>query len=302
MNIGFIGLGNMGGPMATHLLEAGHTLVCHDLRRQAATPLLEMGATWADTPEAVAQASEITFTSLPAPRDVEEVALGEQGILRGGAPGSVYIDLSTNYPAVVRRIHDACRERGMHMLDAPVSGGVPGARTRDLGVFVGGDEAVYRRCKPVLDTIGDKVYYTGAIGTGTICKLVSNAIGFVYTQTLIEGFTLGVKAGVDPQSLWEAVRRSAVGRGTMLHRMPQHLFQGNFEPSFALKLARKDIGLALDLAREYQVPVELMVLTEQRLVAALNRGWGEKDSTIAMVPQEERAGVQLRVPPFEPEA
>ena len=146
MRVGFIGLGNMGGPMAMNVLKGGHTLVVHDLRREAAIALLEAGATWADSPKALAQASDIVCTSLPGPREMEAVALGPEGILEGARSDSVYIDLTTNSPTLVRRVHDRFSEKGVWMLDAPVSGGSSCASSRNLGVMVGGDEVVYERC------------------------------------------------------------------------------------------------------------------------------------------------------------
>ena len=202
MDIGFIGVGNMGAGMANNLLKAGYTLTVNDIRRDAAGPLLERGARWAETPQQVAMQSEMTFTSLPGPPEVEAVALGAEGILAGIKPGSVYIDLSSNSPTLVRRLHDIFRDRGVHMLDAPVSGGVIGARTGLLAVMVGGDEALYQRVKPVLDAIGDNVVYCGAIGAGSICKLVHNSISAITSQAITELFTLGVKAGADPKALW----------------------------------------------------------------------------------------------------
>jgi 3-hydroxyisobutyrate dehydrogenase-like beta-hydroxyacid dehydrogenase len=300
MDIGFIGVGNMGAGMANNLLKAGYTLTLNDVRRDAAGPLLEKGARWAETPQQVAMQSEITFTSLPGPPDVEAVALGAEGVLAGMKPGSVYIDLSSNSPTLVRQLHDIFRERGMHMLDAPVSGGVIGARTGLLAVMVGGDEALYQRVKPVLDAIGDNVVYCGAIGAGSICKLVHNTISAITSQAITELFTLGVKAGADPKALWETTRRGSFGRGAGgIHRLPESWFSGDFEPDwdkgfFATKLMRKDVGLATQLAREYSVPMALASLTEQELIEAINRGWGDNPTTIVRRLQEERAGVEVR--------
>ena len=300
MDIGFIGVGNMGAGMANNLLKAGYTLTLNDIRRDAAGPLLEKGARWAETPQQVAMQSEITFTSLPGPPDVEAVALGAEGVLAGMKPGSVYIDLSSNSPTLVRQLHDIFRERGMHMLDAPVSGGVIGARTGLLAVMVGGDEALYQRVKPVLDAIGDNVVYCGAIGAGSICKLVHNTIAAITSQAITELFTLGVKAGADPKALWETTRRGSFGRGAGgIHRLPESWFSGDFEPDwdkgfFATKLMRKDVGLATQLAREYSVPMALASLTEQELIEAINRGWGDNPTTIVRRLQEERAGVEVR--------
>ena len=213
MDIGFIGVGNMGAGMANNLLKAGHSLTIHELVRERATPLLEQGAKWADSPREVAEASEITFTSLPGPLEVEAVALGDGGVLEGSRPGTVYVDLSSNSVSLVRRIHDVFKAHGVDMLDAPVSGGVAGARSGRLAIMVGGDEAVYDRVKPALDDFGDNVVYCGDIGSGSVCKLMHNCIVAVTSQAISECFTLGAKAGVDVKPLWETVRRGAFGRG-----------------------------------------------------------------------------------------
>lgn len=298
MNIGFIGLGTMGRHMASHLIKAGHALVVHDVRREAAAPHLQAGARWAETPRAVAEAAEVVFTSLPGPPEVEAVALGEQGLLSGLAAGRVYFDLSTNAPALVRRIHAAFAARRVHMLDAPVSGGPRGAETRRLALWVGGDEAVFTRYKPVLDAIGDQAYYVGPIGAGSIAKLVHNCAGYVIQTALAEVFTMGVKAGVDPLALWKAVRQGAGGRRRTFDGLVDQFLPGTFEPpAFALRLAHKDVTLATALGREHKVPMRLANITLEEMTEALNRGWGERDSRVAMRLQEERAGVEIRVPP-----
>ena len=297
MKVGFIGLGTMGGSMAYNTLQGGHELVVHDIRRESATPHLEAGATWADTPRQVAEASDIVFTSLPGPTEVEAVALGEDGLLAGMSEGKVYFDLSTSSPALIRRIHQVFSVRGIHVLDAPVSGGPRGARTRNLAIWVGGDEEVYQRCKPVLDAIGDKAYYVGSIGCGSIAKLVHNCTGYVLQCALAEVFTMGVKAGVEPLALWQAVRRGAQGRRGAFEGLAEHLLPGKFDPpDFALRLARKDVDLAVSAGREYDVPMRLANLALQELTEALDRGWGDRDSRVAMLLQEERARVQVRVP------
>ena len=186
------------------------------------------------------------------------------------------------------------------MLDAPVSGGVTGARSGRLAVMVGGDEAVYQRVKPVLDDFGDNVVYCGSIGSGSVCKLMHNCISAVTSQAISECFTLGYKAGVDLKPLWETVRRGAFGRGGGgIHGLPDSWFSGEFEPDwekgfFAVRLSRKDVGLATQLGREYNVPMVLANMAEQELVEAVNRGWGDDPTTKVRLLQEERAGVQLR--------
>jgi 3-hydroxyisobutyrate dehydrogenase len=297
MRIGFIGLGNMGGPMALNLIKAGHSLTVHDIRRQMAEPHISGGAKWADTPADVARDSELILTSLPGPKEVEAVALeGENGIIHGIQKGSVYADLSTNSPTVIRRLHAIFAERGISMLDAPVSGGVPGARNATLSVMVGGDETIYKRIKPALDAIGDKVAYIGAIGAGAVAKLVHNMIAICTTEILAEAFTMGVKAGVPPEALLTAVQNGAYGQGMMLKGlMPKMIFTGNFDRvTFALKLARKDLGLATELARENNVPMPVANIVEQDMIEALVHGLGEKDSSAAFTIQEDRAGVKVR--------
>ena len=297
MKVGFIGLGTMGSSMAYNILQGGHELVVHDIRREAATRHLEAGATWADTPRQVAEASEIVFTSLPGPTEVEAVSLGEDGLLSGMSAGKVYFDLSTSSPGLIRRLHQVFSANDVQVLDAPVSGGPSGARTMNLAIWVGGDREVYERCKPVLDAIGDKAYYVGPIGCGAIAKLVHNCTGYILQCALAEVFTMGVKAGVEPLALWQAVRRGATGRRGAFEGLAQHLLPGNFDPpDFALRLARKDVDLAASVGREFDVPMKMANLALQELTEALNRGWGDRDSRVAMLLQEERAGVEVRVP------
>jgi len=295
MKVGFIGLGNMGNPMASNLLNAGHELVVHDLRREAATNLLEMGATWADTPKEAVPGREVVFTSLPVPRDVEAVVLGENGILEGASSETVYMDLSTNSPTAIRRIHDICAEKGVTVLDAPVSGGTYGAAAATLAVMVGGDKAVYDRMKPTLDAIGSHVVYCGPIGNGMVCKICNNLLSMGIGVLMTEALTMGVKAGVDLATLADVIANSTGGNKRLTDKFPRFLFKGNFEPGFATALAAKDVRLATDLGREYGIPMELSNLVDQRHVEAMFRGWGPEDSDAVSKIQEEKSGIQLRL-------
>ncbi len=296
--IGFIGLGNMGGGMAGNIQKAGYPMVVYDLREAATRPFLEGGARLGNSPADVAARSEIILTSLPGPREVELVATGPEGILQGMTAGSVYIDLSTSRPTLIREIEPQFRAKGVHVLDAPVSGGKSGAQSRNLAVMVGGERDVFDRVKPLLDAFGDKVYYAGSIGAGSVAKLVHNMIGHGVRQAIAEGLTLGVKAGVDAEALWECVRRGSLGRMSVLHEgVAGTVFRGEFEPAnFALNLARKDIGLATDLGREFDVPMPVANLAEQIAIEAMNRGWGEMDSSVTFRLQEEQSGVEVRAP------
>ena len=296
MKVGFIGLGTMGGSMAYNALDGGNEMVVHDINPVSATRHLEAGAKWADTPREVAEQSEIVFTSLPGPTEVEAVALGEAGIMEGMSAGKVYFDLSTSTPGMIRKIHAEAAARGIDVLDAPVSGGPRGAASRNLAIWGGGDKDVFDRCKPVLDAIGDKAYYVGPIGSGAVAKLVHNCAGYIIQAALAEVFTMGVKAGVEPLALWEAVRKGATGRRGPFEGMAEHLLPGKFDPpDFALKLARKDVDLAVSVGREFDVPMRLANLTLMEMTEAINRGWGDRDSRVAMLLQEERAGVEVRV-------
>ena len=252
--VGFIGLGNMGTGMAGNIQKADYPMVVFDLRAAMMQPFVQNGARQASSPAEVARLSDVVFTSLPGPKEVEAVATGAGGVLEGIKPGGIYVDLSTSRPTLIRQIEPLFRQKGAHVLDAPVSGGKTGAATRNLAVMVGGERAIFDRIKPILDAFGDKVFYAGSIGAGSVAKLVHNMIGHGIRQAIAEGLTLGVKAGVEAEALWECVRRGAVGRMSGLHEgIPRMVFRGQFEPaSFALALARKDILLANELGREFQ--------------------------------------------------
>jgi 3-hydroxyisobutyrate dehydrogenase len=226
----------------------------------------------------------VTFTSLPGPKEVEEVAMGPGGVLEGIAPGGIYVDLSTSRPTLIRRLEPIFRQKGAHVLDAPVSGGKTGAATRNLAVMVGGERAIYERIKPILDAFGDKVFYAGSIGAGSVCKLVQLMTSHGIRLVIAEALTLGVKAGVDAEAAWECVRRGGTGRMDFLHeRVPRLIFRGQFE-----------------LGREYNVPLSVANLAEQVAIQGMNRGWGEKDSVITFCLQEEAAGVEVRAPHVDP--
>ena len=298
MQVGFIGLGTMGAPMARNLQKAGTKLVVHDARRAAAEPHLAAGAVWAESPRKVAETAEVVFTSLPGPPEVEAVALGADGLAAGLRKGAAYFDLSTNSPTVVRRIHAAFAERGLHMLDAPVSGGPKGAESGKLALWVGGEQAIFDRHKSLLDAMGDRARYVGPIGAGSVAKLVHNCAGYALQTVLAEVFTLGVKGGVEPLALFEAIRQGAQGRRRTFDGVVDQFLPNVYDPpSFALKLAHKDVTLATALGRELGVPMRLCNMALEEMTEAMNRGWAHRDSRVAMLLQEERAGVSIQVEP-----
>ncbi|MEK9724912.1 MAG: NAD(P)-binding domain-containing protein [Rhodospirillaceae bacterium] len=298
MKVGFIGLGTMGASIALNAIRGQHSLVVHDVRADAAKPHQEMGAEWADSPKAVAQVSDVVFTSLPGPPEVTQVALGEDGLLAGLKPGSAYFDLSTNSPTVMRELHATFAEKGIAVLDAPVSGGPEGAKSGKMAIWVGGDEAVFEKYKPVLDSMSDAARYIGPVGSGSIAKLVHNLSGYMIQTALAESFSMGVKAGLEPGALWEAVRQGALGRRRTFDSMQRNFLAHNFDPpDFALKLARKDVALACEVGREFEVPMKIAHVTLAEMTEALNRGWEGRDSRSAMLLQTERAGVEIKIDP-----
>jgi 3-hydroxyisobutyrate dehydrogenase len=303
MHIGFIGLGTMGASMAANLQKAGYRIVVNDVRRAAAEAHVARGAAWAGTPCAVAEAAEVVLTSLPGPPEVEAVALGEGGLLAGMREGAAWFDLSTNSPTLVRRLHAAFAARGVHMLDAPVSGGPAGAASGRLALWVGGEEAVFQRHKSVLDAMGDQARYVGPIGAGSVAKLVHNCAGYAMQTALGEVFALGVKGGVEPLALWEAVRTGAVGRRRSFDGLIDQFLPGRYDPAaFALRLAHKDVSLATQLGRELGVPMRVASLALAEMTEAMNRGWENRDSRVPLLLQLERSGVEIAVEPARIEA
>jgi 3-hydroxyisobutyrate dehydrogenase len=298
--VGFIGLGNMGGPVASHIQRAGFPLIVYDLRAQATGPFRERGATVVKSAAELAARSDIVITALPMPHDVEQVA---QQIIEGVKPGAIYIDISTSPPALIRKLEPLFAAKGAHVLDAPVASGQPGAARGIHEVMVGGEAEIFQRAKPVLDAFGDQVIHAGPLGSGSICKLVHQMINSTISQAIAEGLTLGVKAGVDTKALWECVRRGMVGRMHVLHaQVPQNVFRNDYATdTFPLKLLRKDVGLATALGRTLDVPLPLANITEQKLIEGMNRGWGDKSAyTVTFKLQEEAAQVELRAQGVDP--
>lgn len=299
MKVGFIGLGQMGGPLAKWILDAGFPLVVHDIRKDAATPLLEQGASWADSPGRVAEQCDVVATCLPGPAEMEAATMGTGGILGHLQPGAIYIDHTTNSPELVRTVGSAVANRNANMLDVPLDGGREGALAGDLTLFAGGDEAALQTVRPVLEAFSSDVVWVGELGTGSVTKIVHNALAMSLDLLVTECLTLGAKGGVELPRLVEAFRRGSIlgGSVTFLKRMPQTLFQGDFSPRFALKLACKDYGLASDLADRHDVPTQLIGMCERELSEALSRGWraGQDDRVHA----SGRAG-QRQVAPNQP--
>jgi len=265
MRVGFIGLGQMGGPMSAHVLAAGHDLIVHDIRPDAAAHLIAAGARWADTPRQAADGREIVITSLPGPRQVEEVLLGQDGLLDGLEPGAIWADMSTSVPAVADLVRQRAEPRGVRVIDAPVSGMTAGAKAGTLQIFVGGDEPDYLTARPVLEAMGDpaRIRHVGQHGAGYTVKLMLNLLWFAHLCATAEALSIGVGAGVDLAVLRDSLLVSPAASQFLAADVLSVLKDGDYDEGFALALACKDLGLAVDLARATGVPAEVSALVEQ---------------------------------------
>lgn len=295
MRIGFVGLGKIGQPMAKHILNGGHDMQVFDLRREACTPLLNAGAILTNSPREAANGAEIIFTSLPGPTEVLAAALGETGLLGGMDSGSIFADLSTVSPESIQQIGETARASGIEVLDCPVSGGVQGALDAELCVMVGGEKKTVDRIRPILELIGDpdRLIHCGPLGSGSVCKIANNLIGMTTSVVLSEAFSMGVRAGIDAQILYDVISRST-GDSYTLRTLPTSVFTRNFEPGFRLALGAKDVRLAIDLGRSLGVPMEISNLVDQYFTEAIQLGLGPLSSTAITKLQEDRAEVKIR--------
>jgi 3-hydroxyisobutyrate dehydrogenase len=291
MKIGFIGLGMMGRGMAGNLLSKGYDVTVHDISKEAAAPFLERGAAWAASPKALAEVSDVVFTSLPTPTDVVKVCNGDAGLAAGFRPGTAWFDFSTNAVDVVRSLNKQLAESDVDFLDAPISGGPGGAASGKLAIWIGGPKAAFDKYQAVLDSMGDQVRYIGDIGAGTITKLAHNMASTAIKSVVAEVLTMGAKAGMDPLVLWEAMRSGAAGRMRGFDNVQRFLAGNTEKSSFALRLMQKDINLALQLGREFDVPMRVCAAVGQDVHEAMARGWGAHDSQSVLVLQQERAGI-----------
>ncbi len=298
MRIGFVGLGRRGGPMAANVLRAGHELTVHDVRRQAAAPLVGAGARWAETAADAARDCEILVTMLPGPPQVEAAVLGPGGGFEALSPGSTWIDMSTTTPDVGARAAALGAGRGIATLDAPVSGMVKGAVAGTLQIFVGGDAAAFERCLPVLRSMGDpeRIFHVGPKGAGYAVKLCINLLWFVHVAATAEVLSLGVRAGVDLEALRESLAASPA-TSLVVERDILPVFDGDYDESFTLDLVTKDLGLAIDLGRAVGVPMELSGLVEQlhRRARALYGDRAGELSAVRLI--EDATGTYLRREP-----
>ena len=293
MKLGFIGVGNMGNPMANNLIKAGHTLQVHDVRPEAAANLLQDGAVWTESPEAAADGAEAVYLSLPMPAHVEQVVLDADGVLAGMTKGKTIVDMSTNSPSVVQSLAEKCEAQGVHFLDAPVSGGVRGARKGTLAIMVGGRRKVYESCEATLKSMGSNVFHVGAVGTGNVAKLVNNMLAFVHMMGGAEALILGAKAGVDPNVLWKIVKASS-GNSFVWESGTRAILRDRLAPTFTIDLACKDIGLAAQLADELDVPLTMAASAQALLKGYQAGGFAQEDVLASIKALEQRTGTTVR--------
>jgi 3-hydroxyisobutyrate dehydrogenase len=296
MNVGFIGLGHMGGPMSRNLLAAGHDLLVHDLGREAA------GAAWAASPRQTAAGREVVITMLPTPEDVDQVLLGRDGLLSGLGPGSVWIDMSTSVPAVANRVRAQIEQHAagpVQVLDAPVSGMAAGAKAATLQIFVGGEEDTFRRVRPLLAALGDpeRTLYVGGHGAGYTVKLMLNLLWFAHLVATAEVLAIGTQAGVDLATLRRCLLASPAASHFLEYDAMSVLRDSDYDESFALALACKDLGLAVDLAGRVGVPAELSALVEQVYRRARAQYGDAGGEMLPMKLYEDLTGTPLRFPP-----
>lgn len=295
MKVGFIGVGNIGQPMAKQLLNNGFNVLVNDLDKENTLPLLKAGAIWVANPIELVKQCEFLCTCLPGPIQMEQLILGPDGILNSMNENTIYIDHTTNSFNTVQKISSLLSKKGVNMLDAPVSGGVEGAKTRDLTLLVGGESKIVKHSMPILNAIGKTVLHVGDIGTGTICKLMHNSASLSMMLTMVQCLTTGVKAGVNASTIVEVFQKCALGKNFDLQvRLPNTLFKGDFDPRFSLKLAYKDLKLAMEIADKFNVPFSIPEICEKEMSQAISRGLDMKDSSIFLTMQEEKAGVEIR--------
>jgi 2-hydroxymethylglutarate dehydrogenase len=295
MKLGFIGIGAMGSHMSANLVKAGYDVTIFDIRREAMKYPMQFGAKLGSGPSDIAQSSDIVITSLPSSAALEEVVLGEQGVLEGVRRGGILIDTSTVSPSTIRKIAVVMKEQGVEVLEAPVSGGVEGAKAGTLTIIVGGSVDVFKRCFDVLQVLGKNIFHVGVLGLGNTVKLVNNLMSLVNVVTLSEGMVLGVKAGVDADTLYNVVKVSTGRSHALEWKLPNKIFRRNFEPGFTIDLTCKDLGLVLSLAKEIGVPLFVTSIAQQVYELAKAKGLGMLDNTAIITLFEEVAQVTVEL-------
>jgi 3-hydroxyisobutyrate dehydrogenase-like beta-hydroxyacid dehydrogenase len=292
MKVGFIGVGHMGGPMCRNIIKGGHEVIVHDLSPASVQACVDVGGMAGGSIADVAGQVEVVMTSLPMPRDVEAVALGPGGIRDNAEPGTIYVDLSTNSPAMMKKIAAAMAEKDIPTLDGPVSGGVVGAEKGTIAIMAGGEREVFDRCMPVFESFGENIIHTGALGSGCIAKIVNNMVAFTNMTAGAEGLMLGVAAGIDPAILDQVVRNSS-GNSMSYRGVAKSALTRDFAPAFTVDLAYKDLRLALELADELDMPLLLGPQVHNIMRMARSKDGGGENVTAVLKVYEAMMGQQV---------
>jgi 2-hydroxymethylglutarate dehydrogenase len=293
VNLGFVGVGNMGKPMATNLIKANHQLTIYDVNPQPLAELAKMGAVVKSKPSEVALGAEVIFLSLPSHIVVEEVMLGVDGVLSTLKKGQIVIDTTTSLPSVSRKIAQKVKEVGADFLDASVSGGPGGATAQTLTFMVGGEADVFEKVKGLLEALGENIFYIGTHGSGNTMKLVNNVISVTNIACFIEGLILGTKAGIPPRILFEVISVCSGNSNVFQMKVPQ-ILTGDFKPKFTLDLAYKDLYLGISLAQELKTPMFLASVARELFEVAKAKGLGSEDNVALVKVFEELSNVQVR--------
>lgn len=298
MQLGFIGIGVMGRPMTLNLLKAGHdvTIFARHPEKPEVKEVVQAGAKLAPSSRAVAMASEMVITMVPNSQQVEEVVSGPQGILEGARKGLTIIDMSTIAPATSRKLAETAKEKGVHFLDAPVSGGSVGAVNGTLTIMVGGDKEVFEQARPVLEGMGKKenIFHVGPTGAGEGVKIVNNILVGAIAASTAEALVLGVKAGADVETMAKVIGVSSGASWQLTNQFPTRAFNGSFKPGFMTDLLHKDLGLALDLAAENSTVLAMTAVARQMYEMTRASGYGQDDYTALLKVLEQMAGVEVR--------
>ena len=293
MRLGFIGLGKMGKPMTRNLLRAGYEVTIHNRSRAVVEELSGEGARPATSPREVAAAADLVLTCLPTPATVEEVYLGEDGLIPAAREGQILVDCSTVGPALSRQLYAAAQERGAGFLDAPVSGGPAGAESATLTIMVGGDKDVLDRAMPVLQALGTNIHHVGPSGSGTVVKLVNQLLVGINMAAVAEAVVFGVKAGADPQALLD-VLQSSFGSSRMLTRGLPLIMDRQFEGGTPINLILKDLGLIHEVGSALDVRLMLGAVAQEAFKEGRALGLGDEDMVALVKPLERLAGVEVR--------
>ena len=297
MRIGFIGLGNLGEHLAINLVHAGFAVTVNDLNPQAAAGLIEAGAAWADSPKQTAEAADTVITCLPSPAAVASVMTAADGILAGLAEGGTWIEMSTNDLNEVKRLAALAADQGIACLEAPVTGGVHKAAEGEITVLVGGDRAVYDAHLPAFQTMGGTVIYMGPLGNASVIKVITNMLAFIHLVAAGEALMLAKRGGLDLTTAFEAIKASS-GNSFVHETESQVILSGSYNIGFTMDLACKDLGLAHQLGKAYEVPLELAGLVEQIFIRARAQYGGDAWSPRVVKLLEDALGTELRAPGF----